>query len=370
MSKTLKVRIARIIGRTRTPDVLDCIFDALACEWKMEGNRFYRVEHVRSEQEVLIGAAVLQQLTLLATRTYEGKSITTGIVVGEKWALDEPLMNNWQSWIAIWPDSLRPMIEKQGELFSASALADGKQSLMVADTTGNVIGVINIAGLSMFEALQHFGGYAVITNRHREVFLFGQDIYPVSHYDGFEWKHGGYIGPIYWVDHWAHFERDRPYFEKVAKREFPIELPQHGDEGRWFGFSEIVDALAERRLSSILAVCDQTCLTSFQNRGVVAPLKPELNGITWGDIDNNMKAWISLFRLDGVHFLSREMSIMAVCQQVSVPKTGGASQGTGRSAARYLSEELNHKGVVIKVSSDGPATVFYRGRAVDNWIDV
>lgn len=370
MSKTLKARIAGIIGRTRARDVLDCIFDELACEWRREGNRFYRVEHARSEREVLIGARVLQQLTLLATRSYEGKLITTGIVVGEKWALDEPITNNWKSWIAIWPDSLRPMIEKRDELFSTSTLADGKRSLMVADTSGHVVGVINIAGMSMFEARQHFGGYAVITNRHREVFLFGQDIDPVSHYDGFEWRHGGYVGPTNWVNHWAHFERDRPYLEKVAKGDLPVEFPQHGDEDRWFGFSEIVDALAERRLSSILAVCDQTCLTSFQNRGVVSPLRPELDGITWGDIDNNTQAWISLFRLDGVHFLSREMSIMAVCQQVSIPKTSGASQGTGRSAARYLSEELNHKAVVIKVSSDGPATVFYRGRVVDDWIDL
>lgn len=364
MLSTLRSRIAEIIGRTEDPSVLDSVFYTLASRWRKAKGGLRRVMPGRSEAGILRGARLLQEFTLLATRTYEGKSVTTGIVVAEKWRLKDS-GRRWR-WLARWPQHSLPKVSQRSELAAASALADGKRSFVVADPTGNIHGVISVRDSK--ELVCNAMGYVVTTSRHREVFLFDQDSKPVCYHNGFEWRHGGYIGPLLWIDHWAHHESEKHLFAQVDRGELPVRFPVSKDWKRWLAFEEVIEALSDRRLSAIFAICDPATFRSSKIYALLSSLKPELDNIKWGHIDDNTPVWINLFKLDGVHFLSRQMRIMSLCQQISVPTGHSRSEGTGRTAARFLSENLGVSGVVVKVSSDGPATVFYDGRVVDRWI--
>ena len=131
-----------------------------------------RIMHGRPEAEILCGARLLQEFTLLATRTYEGKPVTTGIVVVERWAFED-LPRHWR-WFARWPEHSLPRVSQRSELTAIAALADGKRSFVVAEPTGSIRGIISVRDSK--ELIINGFGYVVITNRHREVFLFDQDI--------------------------------------------------------------------------------------------------------------------------------------------------------------------------------------------------
>lgn len=321
----------------------------------------------RSEAEILCGARILQDFTLLATQTYEGKPVTTGILVTEEWALKSS--RHW-SWIIKWPENCLSSVNQRSNLMAIAALADGKRSLIAADTTGRIFGIINLRDL--VGLLINTVGYVVITNRHREVFLFGGGYgnEPVCFHNGFEWRCGGYIGPLTWVDYWAHYEKEKHLYDQVERGELPVDFPTLEDSRRWLAFDDIIEALSERRLSSIFAICDSATLKVSNIKSHLSSLRPGLDNVQWGSINNNIPVWVNLFKLDGAHVLSKNMRILAVCQRISVPTNYGGAEGTGRTAARFLSEVLSKSGVVIKVSSDGPTSVFYKGQIVDNWIQL
>ena len=366
---TLRPRIAEIMGRTEDPSVLDSVFYTLASGWKRSKGGVRRITPGRSEAEILCGARLLQEFTLLATRTYEGKPITTGIIVVEKWRFGD-FSRHWRHWrwLARWPEHSLPKVSQRSELTAVAALADGKKSFVVAEPMGSIRGIINVRDSK--DLIYNFMGYVVITNRHREVFLFDQDSEPVCYHNGFEWRRGGYVGPLLWVDHWAHYEKEKPLLDQARRGELPVSFPVGKDFNRWLAFEGLIEALSDRRLSVIFAICDPATFGNSKTHALLSSLRPELDNIKWSYIDDNTPVWVNLFKLDGVHFLSRQMRIMAVCQQVSVPANHDRAEGTGRTAARFLSENLGASGVVIKVSSDGPTSVFYDGQIVDHWIQL
>lgn len=363
---TLRTRIADIIGRTEDPSVLNLVCNTLSSRWRLSKRSVHQIKNGRSEAEILCGARVLQEFTLLATRTYEGKSVTTGIIVAEEWAFDKP-SRHWR-WLARWPEDSRPTVSERSELMAIAALADGKRSFIVAEPTGRIRGIINNVRDSKGLIINAFG-YVVVTNRHREVFLFDQDPEPICYHNGFEWRHGGYIGPLSWVDYWAHYEKNKPFIDQVLRGELPVSFPDWEDSRRWLAFDDLIEALSDRRLSAIFAICDSATLKKFQIRALLSSLRPELDNVQWGGINNNIPVWVNLFKLDGAHFLSKQMRIMAVCQRISVPANYGSAEGTGRTAARFLSKQLGALGVVIKVSSDGPTSIFHEGQIIDDWIE-
>jgi len=370
LPKVVHNHAAKLIGRTKDRSVLTHILDTLAYQWRKHTDGFERVEHARPPREIQCGARILGEMARLATRSYEGKPLTTGIVVAEHWAYEDNSSWYWPQWLATWPQHLRPSIERSGEIDEPSLLADGKSSLMAADLTGSIRGVIGTGNSTADDIVRRVGGYAIVTNRHREVFLFDGNVEPVCHFDGFQWRSGGYVGPILWVDHWAHWPRQMHLYEKVTQGKFPVDFPLEEDSGRWFSFGLIVDALSDRRLSSILAVCDEPILEQARANGLITSLRPELDNVKWGTVDENLPGWINVLRLDGVHILSKDLQVLALCQQVIVSKDSKSREGTGRTAAHFLSEKLQSTGVVIKVSADGPVTVFYKGTTVESWVDV
>lgn len=305
----LRTQIAEIIGRTEGPSVLELVFDTLASGWTLSKRSVRRIKHGRSNAEILCGAQLLREFTLLATRTYEGKPVTTGIIVAEEWAFDKP-SRHWR-WLAKWPESARPAVNQRSELMAIAALADGKQSFIVAEPTGRIRGIINSVRDSKGLTINAYG-YVVVTNRHREVFLFDQDPKPICYHNGFEWRHGGYIGPLSWVDHWAHYEKDKPFIDQVLRGELPVSFPDWEDSKRWLAFDSLIEALSDRRLSAILAICDSATLKKYQISALLSSLRPELDNVQWGGIDNNIPVWVNLFKLDGAHFLSKQMRIMVV----------------------------------------------------------
>lgn len=369
-SATLKPQITSFIGRVHSRSVLEEIIATLAVAWKKRKHGIYRIENARSKEEVLSGARILQELTLLATRTYEGKPMTTGIVIGEKWGFERKPGRRWLRWLVMWHEHLRPSIENRDEFDAAAALADGRRSFMASDTFGRIYGIFETRNSDIDEVVRAIFGYGLITNRHREVFLFDGNIVPVCHHNGFEWRSGGYIGPVMWVDHWAHYEKEEPFYERMAQGDLSVSIPVNRDNTRWFAFQSIIESLSDRRLSSILVICDPSTLKNPDIQAILTPLRPELDNVKWGNINDNISVWANFFRLDGAHFVSKQMRILTVCQRISVPVHSKGTEGTGRAAAQFLSRQLDNRGVVIKVSADGPVTVFYKGQVVDEWIDL
>lgn len=364
MLTTLRPRIVEIMGKTEDPSLFECVFYTLASGWRQWKGGVRRKIPGRSEAEIICSLQLLKNLTLLATRTYEDSPMTTGFVVAEKWRFRNST-SRWR-WLAKWPENSLPKVNQWPELIVAAALADGKKSFVMAEPTGSIHGIISVRDSK--ELIYNAMGYVVTVNGHGEVFLFDQDSEPVCYHDGSRWRRGGYIGPLLWVDHWAHYEREKRLLDKVERGELPVRFSVGKDWKRWLAFEGLIEQLSEQRLPAIFAICDPATLKSSKIHPLVSALRPELDGIRWGHINDNTPVWVNLFKLDGVHFLSREMRIMSICRRISVPAGYGDHEETGRTAARFLSENLDASGVIVEVASDGRVSVLYDGKVVNRWI--
>jgi hypothetical protein len=302
-------------------------------------------------KDVAILAEIIRDITYIATRTYEGKRILTGIVIGEKNRVEMEVDEYFLKFV-----KPIPYPSAKSQLESISMLANGKNSLIAMDYSGNIYGVLNTAKVEYTPGID-FGGFVVHTNRHGETFLTDLNGYIVCFHDGFEWKLGTYNGSD---DQGA---TDSINEWRSENRECSTE-----DHFNWYSFVGIVQSLSERRLSSLFAICDEKFIFHFRNSGVLSSLRPELDDIVWGRIKENTHSYTNLFKLDGIHILSRDLRIIAVCQIIKVPTSGKSpDSGAGRSAARYLSSVLGDSGRVIKVSSDGPVSVFSNGKHISKW---
>jgi len=297
-------------------------------------------------------AEIIRDVTFLSTRTYEGRRIATGIVVGDRENFEACFI---EEWFLKFKNPI-PYPNMRNQLESISLLANGRDSLVAMDYSGHIYGVINTANVEYTLGID-FCGFTVHTNRHGETFLTDYIGEVVSFHDGYEWRAGiytgeGELGPLAWVDHWR---------LDGAKLDYE-------DYQQWCAFMKVVTSLSERRLSSIFALCDERFVSHFKSKGVLNSLRPELDGAIWSRISDNFQAYGELFRLDGIHILSRDLRIFDVCQRINIPAgSDSPDSGAGRSAARYLSSMLAEGGRVIKVSSDGPVSVFSNGKVISEW---
>ena len=114
-------------------------------------------------------------------------------------------------------------------------------------------------------------------------------------------------------------------------------------------------------------VCRQDTFEDLSNAGAFHSLRPEIDHANWEISEELGDRYLSIFRLDGAHILSSpDLKILAIAQHIGMPNNLGlAQQGAGRAAAIYVSKLLSGGGIVIKVSSDGPVTIYQQGEVLE-----
>lgn len=348
--------IKEILGNVESPHVLDYLFDCFSVRWScrtVDGviKSVKRTRYRRSDVEVIIGAKIARAFKHIAMQTYERRPIISGMMVVEKWVLVEQgsylpfLILRFENPLSLPVDSL---VEMEG----FAQLADGKHSLLLADTFGKLYGVLGIEvdepeGISI-----GYPGYLIITNHNREVLLYSASA-PVCHYNGFEWRSGIPTDKVWNIAYWT-------WGDDIHKDGLENKVWERSK-----AFVDIIEQLSNLRFSSIIAVCDRSELNKIRDKGLIRPLRAELNNVEWPELETPPRSYLNIFRLDGAHFVSKEFRLMSACQQVIIERPEVTSDsGTGKGAARQLSKMLGESAFVIKISTDGPISVFRNGSII------
>jgi len=297
----------------------------------------------REESEILAGVTLARTFAYLASRTFEGVPLQTGLVAASREAIREADDTTRLRWVFRFPRPVQFDLAPASETERLAQLADGSSSMLVADFLGRVHGLAGIEGQDISDLCRSFGGYVFRTTANGGVTMFCCG-HPVVHFNGFEWHRDLPRDQLRRVTSWALTSADT----RAALRAR--------------AFVNLLEELSLRRLPSILAICERDVFEEIQQRRIVQPLRHDLEGVTWSRPGVPQEGLIGILRLDGAHFLSRELDVLAVCQDVAVPRSVPTQDlGTGTRAARYLSRLMGARGYTVKVSSDGPIRVFHRG---------
>jgi hypothetical protein len=131
----------------------------------------------------------------------------------------------------------------------------------------------------------------------------------------------------------------------------------------------VIDQISQLRLSTIIVLCKYDVFLLLREKRILSSLRQELDSVTWHKGRDFGLSYVPLFRLDGAHFISIEYNLFAVSQRIFTDNDKSKSlAGTGRSAARHLSKCLGTAGIVVKVSSDGPVSVYLNGEQPRKYI--
>lgn len=308
---------------------------------------------VRRQPGAATVTQVLNDCLYLATRTVENKPLLTGLAIGrEEEILSFPLW--W--WLIKFSSDRQPdyVATNRSGLEKLAGLANGKDSFLAIATSGKILGVLFIEDKDDFQA--NFEGCLVSTNRFSQTIVLGTEF--VCHHDGYAWQNGMPnidcfdLSPIVWI-------RENGAFDPARSEVI---------ESRWDAVENVFSKLSERRLSSIVAICDRKDFEALQHKGILRSLFPEARGMWCGSVEGREESIVNVFRLDGVHFLSRRVEMMEICQHVVIPNDmKSVDAGAGTSTARALSRVLGNAGFVVKVSSDGPVKYFLNGEFIDRY---
>ena len=327
---------------------------------------------VRSKLEIDNGLALLRDLTRFATKSYEGRQITTCISVMNAETVEKLFdQHNYDtgtkgSVMFEWPAANRPSFLNRPQLEHALLMVEGRGSTIVATHDGEMRGVVHLNYSHASGPKSNFGGFNAWIDRHRFVhvtFALHQDY----HHDGFSWHTGlpNNKGILYQIEGWADKNLVEAYTdENDSGSRRALKQRRYENGLKWDAFRDLLSSMSERRLSSIFVVCGKELFDALQSSGTLTSLRSDLEGVKWGEINERTPVWTNLFRLDGAHFVSKEMEILALCQRITVPNKFHSEGGTGRTAVRYLSEKMGKKGVCVKVSSDGPISGFLDGQII------
>jgi len=117
-------------------------------------------------------------------------------------------------------------------------------------------------------------------------------------------------------------------------------------------------------------ICPPRYHAQLKHQGVLVPLRPELDGAEWDHLSTLEGALVNLFRLDGAHFLSANLNVIAPCQRIVDNTIASLFHGTGTNAAQFVSKKIGLEGFVIKVSASGVIKYFLAGRQVESADDL
>jgi len=398
-SDALRETVRHILGRTEDDEVLfNCIQSFALHAPAVEGVLMTSAEEFATEQEIITGAYIARAFTYMASRTYEGRPIVTGIMIcseqrclslvneapeeldpdkdrllrlllGEAKELDSKKTETcdlYEDWIIRFEKAIQINWADESGIEKYAQLVDGKHSILLGDTNGKIYGIIDISECDIRHVSLVNHGYCLTTSKNREVFLYytwQNAELAASVHDGYSW---GYQKPSSlglirkWLGNQRVLNGDFDWFGLDGK---DPAVPGLTDTDKIEAFLELIEQLSNLRLSSIIVVCEPQAYIDLKQNESLRSLRPELDGALWGNIDCSSTPYVNVFRIDGAHFLSTSIEILAIAQQILVSgKLEQMQQGAGSTAAIHVSKAIGTSGIVVKVSSDGPIKVFQDGK--------
>ena len=304
---------------------------------------------MRPEEEILAGARLATTCAWLTTRTYKNHQILPAVVAAGKRVLESSHQCLSPSWIIRFPRPLEFNLSVSDQTEQIAQLADSRSSIVIVDTSGKAWGIADSWNQSIDYMSFGLGGYAFLTNRlgHLEFLCCGDTR---CYFDCFDWKVGKETEALEGVGLWI------ATYGTTA---------EEGNYERSISFENIVKTISHKRLSSIIALCTPKHFLRLRNSGIIRPLRPDLEGAHWPPFEVPPRGLVNILRLDGIHFLSPEIQVLAISQRlVSGSYKDIANTRIGTEAARLLSVLLGHNAVVIKVSTDGLIMVFKGGKLI------
>ncbi len=368
ISRSLRQRVRAYLARTSSSAILDACIETFGLfERGVSDGPFRSPSKLLDEQAVIVGANIARAMMRASTQTYERNVMATGILVCRPDRCLEPLSFSD-------PDDKELMVlhfkpeqhldwTDTSSFLKFAQLVDGRNSVLLCDTNGALHGIANIEHYGIISYAWSNGAYALISTKNRELKLYDPWRHaeePVATYDGFEWSDRS--TPVEVLDEWYSEQQLLAGNFKWYKINGKEITPGLQAMEKWRSLRVLLDYLSEFRLSTILALCEHAAYDELLKEGKLVPLRPELHDVKW-EISNEFGLrHMPLFRLDGAHILSIELDILGVAQRIATPDNHSQdAPGTGRAAAKHLSHLIGERGVVIKVSSDGPISVFYCG---------
>ena len=365
--------VRAILGQVEDDNILDHCIQAFALGGVVtESSRNYA-----SDSEILTGALIAKAFTYLTTRTFEGRPLNTGILVcPPNQCIDfmtshEDGTRSDEFYIQF-ANPVQPDWSNPSEVAPYAQLADGQNSILFCDSLGFIYGVINIESISVKGISFNLGGYALITSKNRDVALYFSWAFATriaAFHDGYQWGYG-IPDALELIRDWLIGEMVRAgefalMYSEGCKPEAVIE-----NVGRIQSLVEMIQDLSKIRLSSIIVICHEERFSPLRDAGNFRSLRKQLDGATWEwTKDSHIGLnYLPVFRLDGAHIFSApHLRVLAVGQHVHISgQQGIGEQGTGRTAAMHASTLLGDGGIVVKISSDGPISVYQNGAVMTN----
>lgn len=365
ISTTLQNDILGILGRVKDPEMLiRCIESFGLYAPAVDGILCQSEDEIASDAEIKTGALIAQSFVYMASRTYESRPVTTGIMVCTLEQCTALLSEDSDSeWILRFNSPIDINWANVCEIEKYCLLVDGKNSILLSDTLGRIYGILDISNSDIRAESWWNHGYCIVTTKNREVYLYytWQNPYSAAAvYDGYQW---GYEiqDSLHFIRAWlGNLLVSQGKTSMIRIEGKPTEVIE--DVGGADSLIELLEKMSELRLSTIVVICSREMFDNLKCSQMLHPLRPELVNSFWKKIEEPIQSYVNIFRLDGAHFLSLELEILAVAQQIVLGKNLGKIQhGAGRTAAKYLSGLIGQSGIVIKVSADGPIKVFQNG---------
>jgi len=369
----LRDEVRGIIGRVHDTAILDACIQCFA----LDGTVLDREQDYATRAEIIMGARIASAYTYLATQTFEGRPLTTGIIVctppkclqilemdpegkvsGEFFiGFAEPVTVDWND---------------NEQVAKFAQLADGHKSILLGDTQGRIHGVLDIEGYDVRAYSWGKGGFALVTSKNRELALYFSWRFAYSAaaiYNGYKWGYGVPTA-METIRSWHAEELVKAgqyEWGRMHNLDKTVTLaPILTHTGKIDSLIAIIEKLSTIRLSAIITICSHSAYQDLVKAGALRSLRPELDNATWEESEELRESYLPVFRLDGAHIISSpDLAVLGIAQQIALPNDSGiVQQGAGRTAAIYLSKLLGDAGIVIKVSSDGPVTVYQRGEVL------
>ena len=186
--------VRQIIGNVQDVEILNACITCFA----LDGTAVGALQEYTTRSEIITGARIARAFTYLATRTYEGRPLTTGILVCSPPRCQEIFESDSdgsvrEEYFVQFAEPVSPDWNDVEGIAKFAQLADGHNSILLGDTLGRIHGILDIEADDIRGISFWTGGYGLVTSKNREMALyfswrFGE--FAAAIHNGYEWGYG------------------------------------------------------------------------------------------------------------------------------------------------------------------------------------
>lgn len=356
-------------GQVASPQVVEEMLATISTNWKAVldpeelGTRYmWGHEHkldeqsrfiLRKESFIMAIAKCIRHMRYAANKTYENSRLFSGIVfIDFPQVLESQIRPPGRTSLITLHDIIRFNSPRRIEDLSDDdflellQLSDGKRSLLWANPQAEIKGVLVLDE----GCASSFGDINLLLDRHGTITLSNRFSMPFA-FDGFEWDRIWERDAVRLLGDWL----------PSANPGFATKEPKYKQPYPYSGLGLALTSLSEFRLSSLVAITTKSDFERLKKNGQIVPMKPAQQDFEFHQIFDRPIGSIPLLRRDGAHIFDESLAPLGLCQRIVVDAQTTGHPGSGTNAAAYLSSVLS-KGLVAKVSSDGPIKLFHGGQ--------